>query len=110
MTYLEEQLARTRMSDGHHLSRQQITQHGRDRYPSVEAQALKVAAELGELIGEIQTPIWESGSPAGDPMEKIRKEYADVGLALHALGDKLGLDLIECMRELVDNDTRDFRD
>jgi NTP pyrophosphatase (non-canonical NTP hydrolase) len=107
MSYLEEQLARTRMSDGHHLSREQIARHGRDRYPTVEKQLKKLGEELIELalaIGHAPR------SALGEPDPEVRHEYADVGLAYHALGDKLRLDAIECMNELVENDTRDFRD
>jgi NTP pyrophosphatase (non-canonical NTP hydrolase) len=107
---VEKQLAATRTSDGHHLSRQQIAQHGRDRYPTVGSNFAKVLEELGELGTAIFSlpprppDEWLSG---GMP-DEVRKEYADVGLALHALGDKLGLDLIAEMRSLVEADTRKF--
>ena len=91
-------------SDGHHLSRRQIAKHGRDRYPTREKQLKKLAEELTELALAL------GHAPAiGGADPEVRREYADAGLALHALGDKLGLDLIECMRELVENDARDFR-
>ena len=108
MTYLEEQLARTRMSDGHHLSREQIARHGKDRYPTIEKNLKKLAEELIELGLAIGHAAVAGTDTATDP--EVRHEYADVGLAYHALGDKLRLDAIECMNELVENDTRDFRD
>lgn len=92
-----------RDQDGHSLARKQIATHGRDRYPTVGAQYAKLLDELGEL-GEAL--IEKSG---GGP-EEVEREYADAGLSLYALGNKLGLDLIECMRKLVSNDTRSFRD
>jgi phosphoribosyl-ATP pyrophosphohydrolase len=85
--------------DGHQLSRNQIARHGVDRYPAVKQQLEKVAGELIELAMAI----------GQEDRTRIRAEYADVGLALYALGSKLGLDLIECMTELVEADTRDFR-
>lgn len=90
---------------GHELSRRQIAGHGTDRYPFPAAQYAKVLGEAGEL-GEAMMK-WFSGS---DPVQfaRVRAEYADVGLALYALGDKLGIDLISAMRELVDADTRTF--
>lgn len=92
------------MSEGHDLSRQQIAKHGKDRYPTASAQYSKVLDEAGEL-GEALMQ-WYGSS--GIDVTALKREYADVGLALFALGDKLGLDLIECMRELVQGDERKF--
>jgi NTP pyrophosphatase (non-canonical NTP hydrolase) len=86
---------------GHDLSRKQIAKHGRDRYPTIAAQYSKVLDEMGEL-GETLI--------VGMDPEDQKREYADVGLALFELGNKLGLDLIACMAEVVDGDKRDFRD
>jgi hypothetical protein len=93
-------------SEGHELSRKQIAGHGRDRYPTAAEQYAKVADELGELGAAL---IQHAENPDPDRAQAIREEYADTGLALYALGDKMGLDLIECMRELVSGDMRDFR-
>lgn len=87
------------MSEGHELARRQIAKHGKDRYPTKGAQFAKILDELGEL----GTELIDLGR-----LELIRREYADVGLALHELGNKLGIDLIECMREVVDTDERTF--
>ena len=103
-------------SEGGALSALQIHNHGRDRYPTPKAQAEKAMIEAAELLGAIaqheQFLCERGGTGAGDhPMAEcplIRAEYADSGLALYALGPKLGLDLIECMRELVDRDQRRF--
>jgi NTP pyrophosphatase (non-canonical NTP hydrolase) len=84
---------------GHELARALIAKHQVDRYPTTLRNLGKVTEELGELWGAI---LKEKGD------EAIRKEYADVGLALYALGGKLGLDLDECMRHVVDNETRTF--
>lgn len=88
------------MTSGHDLARQQIARHGRDRYPTLLLQLNKVIAECTELAEAI------------DAMDRgrMRMEYADVGLALFELGNKLGLDLGECMTALVAADNRDFRD
>lgn len=109
------------MSEGHDLARTQIAKHGRDRYPSAGAQYSKLLDEAGELAEALiaraaVAHIHEDdgtveGCPGcfpGMPDVRIAQEYADVGLALYALGDKLGLDLIACMRELVSADTRTF--
>jgi NTP pyrophosphatase (non-canonical NTP hydrolase) len=85
---------------GHELARELIARHGTDRYPTPELQALKVVEELGELVREILRD-------GGDPV-RVRKEYADTGLALYALGDKLGMDLEAEMAEVVGNETRRF--
>lgn len=91
---------------GHAIARRQITRHGKDRYPSVGAQYAKILEELGEL-GDA---LWVDAGQGGElDCEGIRKEYADVGLALFELGNKLHLDLIAEMRDLVDLDRRDFR-
>jgi transcriptional regulator with XRE-family HTH domain len=100
---------------GHELSRRLIAKHGTDRYPDVTAQALKVAAEVGELADAIlKHQTMHDGCPgsltAGPRWDcpHVAKEYADAGLALYALGDKLGLDLTETMRQVVGGETRVF--
>lgn len=99
----------TSLSPGHHLSRQQIARHGRDRYPTRLQQAAKVIDEASELLTALVEHI-EIHGQVHHPSDcsHLRGEYADAGLALYALGDKLGLDLIDCMQELVEQDTRDF--
>ncbi len=89
------------MRTGQQLARELIAKHGVDRYPTAELNALKVVEELGELVAEIL-------KAGGDP-DRIRKEYADTGLALHALGGKLGLNLDDEMAAVVDGETRRFR-
>lgn len=111
------------MSEGHDLARRQIAKHGKDRYPTVAAQFSKVLDESGELAEALMDLAFkfpahihdDDGTVEGCPgcfhdpdLTAVRQEFADVGLALHALGNKLGLDLIECMRELVDGDERVF--
>lgn len=93
-------------STGHYLARQLIAKHGTDRYPDAHAQLLKCLEELGELAGAIlKEPYREPESLA---RAAICKEYADAGLALYALGTKLGLDLITEMAAVVDGETRTF--
>jgi NTP pyrophosphatase (non-canonical NTP hydrolase) len=91
------------VSEGHDLAREQISKHGKDRYPTPWTQACKVAAELRELMDEINAM-----GPAAEVPERVRDEYADVGLSYFALGNKLGLDAIEEMRRLVAGDRRSF--
>ena len=88
---------------GHLLTRELIAKHGTDRYPTVQLQVIKCLEELGELAGAV---LEDDGSP--ECRARIRKEYADAGLALHALGDKLGLDLIREMATVVSDETRTF--
>lgn len=98
-------------SEGHRLAREIIAKHGRDRYPDSHLNAMKAAAECGELLGAI---LREHDYPPGSAMpavqlfDAIRKEYADAGLALYALGDKLGLDLITEMARVVNGESRKF--
>lgn len=101
--------------NGHDLAREIVIKHGVDRYPTPHLQALKVLEELGELAGEIlKGTDWNNVCPDGsycvadEALAKIRKEYGDVGLTLHALGSRLGLDLGECMAAVVAGETRTF--
>lgn len=86
------------LSEGHRLAREQIAKHGKDRYPTLLAQLNKVIAEATELFDAIDG--WDE--------PEMRKEYADAGLALYELGNKLGFDLITEMTALVDADERTF--
>ena len=100
---------------GHELARSLIAKHGVDRYPANTDQALKVAAELGELADAIlKHETGHDGCPSDayfggwQDCPHIRKEYGDAGLALHALGSKLGIDLYTAMRQVVAEETRTF--
>jgi NTP pyrophosphatase (non-canonical NTP hydrolase) len=100
---------------GHSLARRLIARHGMDRYPYIPEQALKVAAEVGELADAIlKHQTMHDGCPSDQlfgavrECDHIRKEYADAGLALYELGTKLGLDLMACMAEVVERETRTF--
>lgn len=100
---------------GHDLATRLIAKHGTDRYPQVTQQALKVSAETGELADAIlKHQSGHDGCPgdllhgATSECPHIRKEYADAGLALFELGTKLGADLLACMAEVVDGETRTF--
>jgi NTP pyrophosphatase (non-canonical NTP hydrolase) len=102
------------MVTGHDLSRAQIERHGRDRYPTAMSNAIKIMSEAAELVDAIDQSGIGNGTPPdfdGMPMipPEVRRELADVGLSLYALANKLGLDLVQEMRELVETDTRDFR-
>jgi hypothetical protein len=93
-------------SAGHQLAREQIAGHGMDRYPDVPAQLLKLMAELGELAEELAG----RHRPMEGLAERIRREYADVGLSYYELGNKLHLDAVECMTAVVSGDERHFSD
>jgi NTP pyrophosphatase (non-canonical NTP hydrolase) len=102
-------------ADGHELARFLITRHGVDRYPGITDQALKAAAELGELADAIlKHQTGHDGCPRdlyfGTTSEcpHIRKEYGDAGLALFALGNKLGINLGAAMEQVVTEETRTF--
>jgi NTP pyrophosphatase (non-canonical NTP hydrolase) len=103
------------MSLGHILARELIRKHGVDRYPTVPAQFSKLLDEIGELSealiihGPGACPQHETAHTLA-VCEKVRKEFADVGLSLYALGDKLGLDLIREMADVVEHETRSFRE
>jgi hypothetical protein len=109
------------LRNGHELARKQIARHGRDRYPTVAAQYAKVldeAGELGEALMNLPRCVPHDGGTAeGCPgcfrdreEQRVRDEYADLGLAYFELGNKLGLDAIAEMARLVSADTRDFRE
>jgi len=108
-------------SEGSNLSALQIANHGRDRYPTPKANAEKLVVEAAELLGAIEwhaehcvhqpappgQPPW-AGTHAIRDCPKVRGELADVGLCLFALGNKVQIDPIVAMRELVDADQRRF--
>jgi NTP pyrophosphatase (non-canonical NTP hydrolase) len=90
------------LHDGHDLAAQILKIHGTDRYPHPNDNALKLGEEVGELMGAIL-----KRAVAGN-LDQVRKEYGDVGITLFELGNKLGIDLITCMRKVVENETRTF--
>lgn len=98
-------------SEGHVLSARQIAGHGKDRYPTPKAQAEKVIIEAAELLGAItehQNSRTHQRNHGLGECVLVRGELADAALALYALGTKLGIDVIDAMRELVDGDQRRF--
>jgi hypothetical protein len=107
------------VSEGHELAREQIAKHGKDRYPTPWEQFCKVRSELEELRVELELlPAHvhgDDGTVEGCPgcfaderEQRVRDEYADVGLAYFELGNKLNLDAITEMRRLVSADRRTF--
>lgn len=77
----------------------QLRKHGRDRYPTSQSQMLKVMEEVGELAERVNK----------GQMDKAREEAADVALALYNLAVKCGFDLDEAIRDVVENDMRNFK-
>ena len=97
--------------NGHELAREIIAKHGADRYPTPELALLKLMEELGELTSALLEHIRHNGSTDwADTCPEVCKEYGDVGLTLHGLGNLLGLDLVNEMRKVVENETRRFDD
>jgi NTP pyrophosphatase (non-canonical NTP hydrolase) len=107
-------IAITTSSEGAALSALQIAKHGHDRYPTPHTNAEKVVVEAAELLGAISNH--ERGLCGYGPLHDlgvcppVRDELADVGLCLYALGNKLQIDPIDAMRDLVDRDHRSFRE
>lgn len=93
--------------NGHEMARRLIAIHGRDRYPDAQLNMLKLMEEVGELAAEILDAVTVDDD-SGAVWARVRKEYADVGLTLYALGDKLGIDLETEMAAVVENETRRF--
>lgn len=90
---------------GHTWATAQIRKHGKDRYPSPVQQFYKIMdelRELGEALERSRTSYVVQATP------EVRREYADVGLAYFELGNKLGLDALECIAEVVESDERRF--
>lgn len=89
----------SRVGPNQQLAARQIANHGRDRYPSVQSQLIKLVEEIGELAKEIN----KNGSHS-----RIRDEMADCGLALYNLANKCHVDLDKAMHNIVDHDDRKF--
>jgi NTP pyrophosphatase (non-canonical NTP hydrolase) len=85
------------------LARLQIEKHGRDRYPTIHTQFIKLVEEVGELGKEINRY-----SPT--TKDKLHGKMADVALALFTLANKLGFDLAEAVESKVSDDKRKFKD
>lgn len=86
--------------NGHDLAKEIIRKHGVDRYPTLEGKLLKLATEVGELIDAYQKP--------DKDVNDFAKEYGDVGLTLHEIGNAMYLNLYDEMLTVVNNDTRKF--
>jgi len=84
---------------GHDLIREIVEKHGKDRYPTIDLSFMKLMEEIGELCQAILKV---------KSKKDVMKEYGDIGLSLYNLGDKMGLDLDECMKMVVDEETRKF--
>lgn len=91
------------------LAKRQIANHGRDRYPTREAQMLKLMEEVGELSKEVNKAPKFTDSPMTSPaLIRVQNEAADVALALYNLAAKFGFDLDTAIECKVDSDTRKF--
>lgn len=100
----------------HTLARELLRKHGRDRYPTIELNGAKVCAEAGELMDAILHH--HTGNHGGhigrchdqghEVAHSIRHEIADTCVSLHLLADKLGINLVEAMADLVEHETRSF--
>ena len=66
--------------------------------------AMAVASEAGELLAEyrwINNGEADSYSRREEPRQRIASEAADVGIALVLFCDRIGLDLIDAIKEKV---------
>jgi NTP pyrophosphatase (non-canonical NTP hydrolase) len=101
---------------GHELARRLISPHRQARrrpFPGITDQALKLAAEVGELADAIlKHGTGHDGCPSdhyfgGWPdCPHIRKEYGDAGLSLFALGNNHSITLDAAMRQVVAEETQ----
>lgn len=78
----------------------QISKHGRDRYPTVQRQFIKLVEEVGEIGKELNRAEQKPG--------RIRAEIGDAFLALYNLCFKIGVDPETEMRWIVKADDRKF--
>ena len=101
-----------RPSAGHLLFREMLRKWGRDRFPTVTLQVLQAGAETGELQGAWAKALDRQDVEPAERLEaartdpKVAKELGDAGLALYGVASKLGIDLIDAMTEVVENETR----
>lgn len=104
---LQARMVYTDLTLSHDIATALIAQHGGDRYPDVYSQVIKLAIEVKELTEALlakhvcnQPPVLQGTE------DRVRSEFAQVGICLHELGNKLGLNLpIEMFNELH-RDTR----
>ncbi len=97
------------MSLGHQLWSEIIAKHGRDRCPTAAGQALWACGEMGELGQAIAKAVDAGYDPARlGEVAAVRKEFGDAGLALYGLEGKLGLNLVNEMANVVNEETRTF--
>lgn len=82
------------------LAADQIQKHGKDRYPTVHEQLLKLVSEVGELA--------DAWLKYGSANQMFESELCDVALSLGALANKTGHDLDLSVNTLVGNDNRTF--
>ena len=73
--------------------------------------AMAVASEAGELLAEYR---WVNNGEADtylrseEPRQRIASEAADVGIALLLFCDRIGLDLIDAIKEKVIQNRRNY--
>lgn len=92
--------------NGHDLAKEIIHKHGVDRYPTIDASLLKLVEEVGELVREFNRRVTNKDGLVD--VNKFAKEYADVGLTLFEIGNKMYLNLEDEMLTVVNNDNRKF--
>lgn len=89
-------------------ARRQIAQHGRDRYPSWQAQLRKLVEEVGELNKAANRYEEKETEGSTKRFEDLVGEAADVALALYNFCDKMHFDLDKAIRDKVQSDVRKF--
>jgi dCTP diphosphatase len=73
--------------------------------------AMAVASEAGELLAEyrwVNNAEADSYSRREEPRQRIASEAADVGIALVLFCDRIGLDLIDAIKEKVIQNRRNY--
>jgi NTP pyrophosphatase (non-canonical NTP hydrolase) len=103
-----------RPSAGHLLYKEMLRKWKKDRFPTITLQVLQAGAETGELQGAWAKALDRAGRAVrgSEVLEEarhdpaVRKELGDAGLALYGVADKLGIDLIDAMAEVVEKETR----
>src|SRR6266704_3788823 len=107
------------MKTGYELGREIVAKHKVDRFPDVPSNYRHLGDEVAELGEALMRRFaahcvpHDGGTAEGCPgcfadaeEQNVRKELGDVGLTLYTLADKLGLDLDQCMAEVVAGETR----
>lgn len=91
------------------LANIQLAKHGKDRYPGLDLQLIKLVSEVGELADALlKWRVSAAFGPLKAAQEKVISELCDVALSVAMLANKLGIDLDQEVAALVEHDERRF--